>query len=87
MAAYQMPRRPGAKVVLQETSHPSVVFYLDQKVLQTEELTKMLNAPKPLWVLTRVGRLSGEDVEAAQREGYRLERVRAGERYEVWRLE
>ena len=53
----------------------------------TEELTKMLNAPKPLWVLTRVGRLSGEDVEAAQREGYRLERVRAGERYEVWRLE
>jgi 4-amino-4-deoxy-L-arabinose transferase-like glycosyltransferase len=86
VAAYQMPRRPGAKVVLQETSHPSVVFYLDQKVLQTEELTKMLNAPKPLWVLTRVGRLKGEDVEAALREGYRLERVREGVKYEVWEL-
>lgn len=65
VAVYQMSRREADRgtgsTELRETAHPSIFFYLDRTALDTDDLERLAAAPKPLWVLTRVGRISGED--------------------------
>lgn len=67
VAVYQMSRREADRGTgttrLRETAHPSVFFYLRRNALDTDDLEALLAAPKPLWVLTRVGRFSQADLQ------------------------
>ena len=93
-AAYQMPRREKDLGTLQpklkETSHPSLPFYVSADVLEAEKLGQLIDAPKPLWVITRTGRIRDEDIEECAAIGYkmRLVPVEGAERnYLLYRLE
>ena len=63
--AYQMPRRTQGlgtgKPEIQETSHPSLEFYLNRVLSEGEGLDDIVEAT-PDWVITRTGRLSDADL-------------------------
>ena len=65
VSVYQMPRRTKGfgtgKPEIQETSHPSLEFYLDQVLIESETLDEIAGAA-PGWVITRTGRLSAKDL-------------------------
>ena len=77
VAAYQMPRREKSRgtggTKLQETSHPSLVFYLGREFVEAETLDDLVKAKPPLWIITRAGRLGVEDDLRLRAKGYRLE--------------
>ena len=93
VAAYQLPRRQKdlgtGKPKIQETSLPSLGFYLDKNFIQAERHDQMI--PRiPLWIFTRSERITGLDQVKLSRVGYRLERVQIPtptQFFEVWRLE
>jgi 4-amino-4-deoxy-L-arabinose transferase-like glycosyltransferase len=89
VAVYQMPRRQKSqgtgKLKLQETSHPSLPFLLDRVVLEAERREQLERAPMPLYVLTRVGRLSAEDLAAMRKKGLTVVPM-SGARYQNYRL-
>lgn len=76
LAVYQMPRRDRdlgtLKPKIQETSHPSLLMYLNRTVTEAETMNELYRAPHPLWVITRSDRITDDDVEAATRAGYSL---------------
>jgi 4-amino-4-deoxy-L-arabinose transferase-like glycosyltransferase len=76
VAVFQMPRRaadPGTgRPVIQETSHPSIPFYLDSTVVAAETMDQLLEHPGPLWILTRSGRIDDEEMLAAAAAGRAL---------------
>lgn len=76
VAAYQMPRREHGlgtlKMKVQETSHPSLPFYVGHSVLEADKLGDLIDAKKPLWVITRVGRIHDEDLRECAAIGQRL---------------
>lgn len=92
VAVYQMPRRQKdrgtGRAKLQETSHPSLVFYLDRVVLEAEELGTLSKAPMPLYVLTRNNRLSPNDFSKLRKGGLDIERLSKDARlpYQLFRL-
>lgn len=61
---FQMPRRQAdrgtGRADIQETSHPSIPFYLGRTVIDGETLEDLVRSPKPAWVLTRENRFSPE---------------------------
>lgn len=67
VAVYSMPRvkgltnKPGTR--LNETSHPSLLLYLDRTVLDTKSWSKVLASKSPVWIITRWNRVG--DVERA----------------------
>ncbi len=77
VAVYQISRRGGdlgtGQAKLQETSHPSVVFYLKQPVLQLETPQEISALEGPTWIITRPDRLSEADLLAIQKNGTRME--------------
>ena len=69
VAVYQMPRREHdlgtLKPTIQETSHPSLAMYLDRPLLEAETMEQLFQAPKPLWIITRMGRVTDEEIGRA----------------------
>lgn len=90
VAAYQLPRREGKKrpdgVPVNETSHPSLVFYLGRTYIEAETLDDLVNAPKPLWVVTRSARITPADEDVLRSRGVATESVSQG-RYSLYKLE
>jgi 4-amino-4-deoxy-L-arabinose transferase-like glycosyltransferase len=76
---YQMPRRNKdlgtGKLKLLETSHPSLVMYLDQVVSEPDNIGQLLAIPGDLWVITRPDRLGARDVSEADAKGRKLTQV------------
>lgn len=93
VAAYQMPRRQQSlgtgKPKLQETSLPSLLFYLDRPILEAERPEQLARAGMPLYVLTRHGRLLSKDFELLRKAGLRYTRLslRTSPNYELYRLD
>jgi len=86
VVSFQMGRQPGVPTRgLNETEHPSVVFYVRRDVVQTSDWVRLLGL-RDAWVLTRKGRIGPSDAERARAEGLLLEPVRELSRYELWRL-
>lgn len=84
IVVYQMAKREGAKTLLQETSHPSVVFYANQVVGVAETPDDLAKASKPFALLTRVGRIIPEQRKQLLREG--ATPLMDGEQYSLWRV-
>ncbi len=76
VALFQLPRRQKSlgtgKPRLQETSLPSLMMVMDRTTLQTEELEKLLAAPKPITVFTREKRIGIDLFEKVQKAGFKL---------------
>ncbi|MBS1717100.1 MAG: glycosyltransferase family 39 protein [Armatimonadetes bacterium] len=77
ISAFQMPRRQKSlgtgKLKIQETSQPSLAFVLDQPLLLTENLDELLALHQPVWIITRQGRITTDDVGLARGSGMALE--------------
>lgn len=92
VAVYQMPRREKSlgtgKPKIQETSHPSLAFVLDKTYVDAETLEDLLDAPRPLWILTRANRISDEDKRTLESRGAKLEEFRpvAVDNYRLYEL-
>lgn len=93
VAVYRMPRQQAdkgtGKLQIQETSHPSILLYLDSTVVDTKKLSDLLEVRRPLWILTRPNRISVADVEAANADGEDLVKVDTPvpeHYYALWRL-
>jgi len=69
VAIYKMGRQSKdmgtGKLRVQETNLPSLLFYLDRDVLETDRFAAVLDAPRPLYVLTRAGRIGVLERNAA----------------------
>lgn len=69
VAVFSMPRdkslkgKPGLR--LDETSHPSLLLYLDRTVLDTKRWSEVLAQTKPTWVITRWNRIGPEELARA----------------------
>lgn len=76
VAAYQLPRRDKSlgtgTLRLQETSLPSLAFYLDQPLVLAETFDQLKAAPRARWLFTRVGRISDADLREWEGQGIRL---------------
>lgn len=87
VAAYQMPRRQAdqgtGKPKLQETSHPSLAFMLNRVFVEAETIDELEAAPKPLYVITRAGRIKPGEAPG------NMSRIAESERgnYELWIVE
>lgn len=90
VAVYQMSRREKelgtGQVKLRETAHPTLLFYLDKNVLDTDDLQKLLNAPKPVWIITRRNRITDEDRKAIAEAGRTLETPETPTRQDLYRV-
>ncbi len=68
VVAYQMSRRTASQETrtanLQETSHPSISFYVNRPVLDIEDLNILTKFHRPIWIITRPNRLSLADLAA-----------------------
>jgi 4-amino-4-deoxy-L-arabinose transferase-like glycosyltransferase len=89
VAVYQMPRRQKdlgtGKPKLQETSHPSLPFILNRVVLEAEKPGELAKAPMPLYVLTRTGRFSLNDLASLRKSGLSVVQLSAP-RYQNYQL-
>ena len=89
VAVYSLPKseafpgKPGVR--LQETSHPSLLLYLDRDVLETKDWSKVLAETKPTWIITRWNRIGPEEFASAQGR-LREVPVRGEEMYRLYRL-
>jgi 4-amino-4-deoxy-L-arabinose transferase-like glycosyltransferase len=94
VAEYQMTRREKSRgtgqLKLLETSLPSLLLYLDRPVLDTDSFEAILDNRKPVWIITRSGRIDASQFVAAQEAGRHLEEVRDGlpnENFRLYRLQ
>jgi 4-amino-4-deoxy-L-arabinose transferase-like glycosyltransferase len=94
VAAYQLPRRQKdlgtGRPKLQETSLPSLAFYLNATFVQAESFDEVSGSAGPVWVFTRSGRVRPADVAQLQARGWRVAQPRpfgGGGHFEVYRLE
>lgn len=76
VALYSLPKAKGFKgkegMHVQETSHPSLLLYLDRTVLDTKDWSAVLASKVPVWVITRWNRVGRTEATAA---GARLHAV------------
>lgn len=76
-AVYRLPReqadRGTGRAQIQETSHPSVVFYWGQTLATPETLEDLAALPRPVWVITRKNRISLQDIEVLASKGITVE--------------
>jgi len=86
---YQMSRRQSAlgtgQLKVQDTSHPSVIFYLGKTVEDVDEPQRLLSAKGTL-VLTRSDRLPPEELRAFQDMGLELRPVSTRTEQKDYRL-
>lgn len=63
LVVFRMAKRGGGAgpFGLQETDHPSIVFYRRAPVLKTDDFAEIVAARGPILVLTRAGRFSREE--------------------------
>jgi hypothetical protein len=87
---YQMSRREKSlgtgELKIQETSHPSILAYLDSDVINAERFEDFLRAPGRVWILTRWNRVTLDDFAAARRAGRSLEQVPTPTTQKYYRL-
>lgn len=93
VASFQMPRRQkevdAGTPNLQETSHPSLVFYLGRSVRLVEDPADLVAGEPVQWVLTRKGRVTPEIEARLRRKGFVLEETpqsAASKYYKCYRL-
>ena len=91
LAIYQMSRRQADRgtggLKIQETSHPSALFYLGRDALQTDDFKAVLSLRRPTLILTRIGRLDHEEERLAAAAGSRLTILERGRFYALARLD
>ncbi|MEJ5171120.1 MAG: hypothetical protein WHU10_09040, partial [Fimbriimonadales bacterium] len=86
IVSFRMGKQPGVPTRgLNETEHPSVVFYVRRDVVQTSDVARLFGL-RDAWVLTRAGRVSNALIAEASQAGLVLEPVRRLTRYELWQL-
>jgi len=74
VSVYAMSREGSAGgLSLNETGHPSLLFYLDRDVSNPSSFSDLLAEPTPCWVITRSGRISSADRALAAARGLRLD--------------
>lgn len=68
VATYQLLRRNKdrgtGKLEIQESSLPSLSFYLDRDVYDVDRFEELKGVPRPLWIFTRVGRIPLDQIES-----------------------
>ena len=90
VAVYSLPKskafpgKPGVR--LQETSHPSLLLYLDCDVLETKDWSKVLAETKPTWIITRWNRIGPAELASAAGRLREIP-VTGEELYRLYRLE
>ena len=84
IVVYQMSKRPGAKTLLQETSHPSVVFYANAVVRVAESAGDLERIKRPYALLTRVSRITPELEKLLIGQG--ATPFAGGIQYVIWRV-
>jgi 4-amino-4-deoxy-L-arabinose transferase-like glycosyltransferase len=94
VAVYQMGRRRSDRgsgsLQIQETSKPSIAFYLDRNYLESESLDELAARGKAVWILTRKGRIGPLEKLHMAKSGHRLTPGAPAieqTQYEVYRLE
>ncbi|MCX7800956.1 MAG: glycosyltransferase family 39 protein [Fimbriimonadales bacterium] len=86
VVSFQMGKQPGGSSRgLQQTEHPSVVFYVRRDVVQTSDWTRLAEL-RDAWVITRAGRIDPARAASLLKEGLALEPVRRLTGYELWQL-
>lgn len=87
VAVFQLPRRNKSlgtgKPKLQETSLPSLSFYLNEDVIQAEDIGDL---KPPVWVFTRTGRITTDVLREVAAHGHFLMPARMGENYQIYQL-
>ncbi len=91
IAEYQFARQnkkdPGTgRLKLQETTRPSLIIAVGQPVIETEEFSEVLDQPGTVWVLTRQGRISDEEFQAARAAGRALTPMDTPQKQEAYGL-
>lgn len=93
IAAFQMPRRQRelgtGSAEVQETSHPSIVFYAGKPINKAETLEDLLKPNTEQIVLTRTGRISAQVIDDALARGAILTPIAEAPNtrfYEAWRV-
>lgn len=84
IVVYQMGKRPGAQTLLQETSHPSVVYYANDVVGVAESPGDLERLKRPYALLTRVSRITPELKK--QLIGQGATPFMGGIQYVIWRV-
>lgn len=73
VATYQLSRRDKDKgtggTKLLETTLPSISFYVDRDVIETDDLGQIQAGGQPTWIFTRAGRLEPSPAIDPKREG------------------
>lgn len=73
---------------LDQTSHPSVLFYVEldrsRTVVETENLSDVLSAARPRVVLVQKNRITSEEQEMLKAEGFEDVTPTEGKEYELW---
>jgi 4-amino-4-deoxy-L-arabinose transferase-like glycosyltransferase len=94
IATYRMSRQSKDKGTgrpeIQETSHPSLVFYLNRVLADPKDLQEVSRNSGPTWILTRKDRIQPIDVLRMSREGRVLRAVQPPfplRHYALWKLE
>lgn len=85
----QTADRGTGRLEVQETSKPSLVFYVGKEVPMVGELTLFVAPRKPALFITRQGRIGEEQIAEATSRGMTLTRLNPPVRtrkYEVWEL-
>lgn len=90
VAVYQMSRRESdlgtGSMRLKETAHPSILFYLDADVVDTDRLDDLLRSPVPLWIITRNNRIGEADIERAREAGFTLRQAETSPKQDLYRV-
>ncbi len=60
---------------LEQTSHPSILFYYRRPVLMTDKIAEVIAQGKPMWMITRAGRLADEDLANLTLAGWEMRAV------------
>lgn len=72
---------------LQDTEHPSLLFYLNKTALLTSTFDEVLELETPIYVFTRTGRIGTEHKQKAQQEGVALEKLKeTPDGFELYRI-
>jgi len=74
---------------LQQTSHPSVLFYYKKPILMTDRIADLVEKGDETWLITREGRLADDELAVVAAAGWLLEPVKtpfAQDRYRLLSL-
>jgi len=86
VVSYQLSRRNKdlgtGKAKILETSLPSLSFYVNEDMEETDDISKIENGPKPAWIFTRKGRI--DDSHPIDPLGGQLDSRQNGEYFEVF---